>query len=104
MTKRKPAMVWHPGEHIAEELAVREQWPEVLVSAHWNKRQIEHLLKCELPVDPWLAMHLHRIWGTSADFWLNLQGSWDEWPDRQSPQPTKEKAERSQSDERASSV
>lgn len=91
MAKRKPAQVFHPGEHIADELEARGQEPSVLHCRGWGDGEIEHLLMGELPVDPFLALHLSRIWGTSADLWLNLQGSWDEWPDRQSPAPIPEK-------------
>lgn len=85
--RRRPAQVFHPGEHIADELEARNETPAVLRSKHWGDDEIEALLDGELPVDAWLASHLHRIWGTSADLWLNLQGSWDEWPERRSAPP-----------------
>ena len=86
--KRKPAQVFHPGEYIAEELEAREQTWDVLRCKNWDDTQIEYMLRGELPVDDWLALHLHRLWGTSPELWLNLQSSWDGWPDRQSPPPS----------------
>ena len=95
MTKRKPAMVFHPGEFIQEELDARNQDASVLRCKNWDGLQVDGMLRGELPVDNWLALHLHRLWDTSPELWLNLQESWDSWPDRQSPPPIKEKAERS---------
>ncbi|KKM13920.1 hypothetical protein LCGC14_1711360 [marine sediment metagenome] len=85
--RRKPAQVFHPGEYIADELEERKETPAVLRSKHWEDDKIEALLDGKLSIDTWLALHLHRIWGTSAELWLNLQAPWDEWPDRRSMPP-----------------
>ena len=85
--RRRPAQVFHPGEYIADGLVERDQTPAKLRSKHWGDAEIEALLDGERPVDAWLALHLHRIWGTSAELWLNLQGSWDEWPGSRSKPP-----------------
>ena len=84
---RKPAQVFHPGEYAAEFLEDRGQPADALCCKHWDAEQVEYFLRGELPVDNWLAMHMSRLWGTSIELWLNLQGPWDEWPDRRSPTP-----------------
>lgn len=94
MSERRPAQVFHPGEFVADFLEEREQEPNVLHCRGWGDAEIEHLLMGELPVDPFLAMHLSRIWGTSAELWLNLQGAWDAWPESQTPPSEREEQRR----------
>ena len=83
-SKRKPAMVFHPSEYVAEMLEDRGQTTEVLRCKHWGEDEIEAFMARELSMDNWLAMHLSRLWGTSIEMWMNLQAPWDDWPDRRS--------------------
>ena len=85
--RRRPAQVFHPGEYIADDLVEREETPAVLRSKRWGDDDIEALLDGKRSVDMFLALHLCRIWGISAELWLNLQGVWDEWPERQTAPP-----------------
>lgn len=71
----------HPGEMLREEflafanvdaqgLAERIKVPLAVA---------EELLAEKRGVDADMALRLHRLTGTTAAFWLNLQASWDLW-------------------------
>ena len=84
----KPAQVFHPSEFAQEFLDDRAQEPSVLVGKNWDAREVEEFLRGELPVDPFLALRMSRLWGTSVELWLNLQGAWDEYPGSRLPEVT----------------
>ena len=69
----------HPGEILREEfllpLAVS---PGALAKRIGVPRtRIERLVKQQTPVTPDTALRLGRALGTSAQFWLNMQASYD---------------------------
>jgi addiction module HigA family antidote len=66
----------HPGEHLREDFL-----PEYGLTAgalaramHLRDRtRIERLIRGKQPVTPDTALRLGRVFGTSPEFWMNLQ-------------------------------
>jgi addiction module HigA family antidote len=66
----------HPGEHLREDFL-----PEYGLSAgalaramHLRDRtRVERLIRGKQPVTPDTALRLGRVFGTSPEFWMNLQ-------------------------------
>lgn len=76
--KRQPAERFHPGEYIRDELK-RRRW-SLRYLARVSRQPIEHLrfiINGELPVTLRVAKGLALAFGTSANFWLNLQFTYD---------------------------
>jgi addiction module HigA family antidote len=80
MKSRGPEMTlpMHPGEHLQEELEV------LIMSAAELARKIEvpanrisDILRGKRHVSADTAMRLGHFFGTSAQFWLNLQAIYD---------------------------
>ncbi|HTC91752.1 MAG TPA: HigA family addiction module antitoxin [Bryobacteraceae bacterium] len=68
----------HPGEHLAQELA------ELAMSAAELARKLDvptsritGLLNGQRPMTGDTALRLAHFFGTSAEFWLNLQSLYD---------------------------
>src|SRR5476651_2871526 len=68
----------HPGEHLSEQLE------ELEMSASELARQIKvptnrvtHILKGERAITGDTALRLGHFFGTSAEFWLNLQSLYE---------------------------
>ena len=70
----------HPGEHLREDFL-----PEYGLTAgglaramHLRDRtRIERLIRGKQPVTPDTALRLGRVFGTSPEFWMNLQTQHD---------------------------
>ncbi len=70
----------HPGEHLREDFL-----PEYgLTAGSLAKRmklkdrtRIERLIRCKQPVTSDTALRLARVFGTSAEYWMNLQAQHD---------------------------
>jgi addiction module HigA family antidote len=70
----------HPGEHLREEFL-----PDYGLTAGSlakamglrDRTRIERLVREAQPVTPDTALRLARVFGTSADFWMNLQAQHD---------------------------
>ena len=66
----------HPGEHLREDFL-----PEYGLTAgalsramHLRDRtRVERLIRGKQPVTPDTALRLGRVFGTSPEFWMNLQ-------------------------------
>jgi HTH-type transcriptional regulator/antitoxin HigA len=76
---KKPAEVFHPGEHIIDELCER-WWSSKYLSRisgiSFNK--LGGILEGTADIDSDVANSLSRIFGTSSEYWMNLQRAWDE--------------------------
>lgn len=76
--KRRPT---HPGEMLREDflpdygLTVSELAAAVGVS----RQSINELLKERRALSPAMALRLSRLFGNSAEFWLNAQRALDLW-------------------------
>ncbi len=70
--------VFHPGEHIREELEALGMLPAVLAARLGaSSEQLTAVLEGKGNVTAELAMRLGHFFGTSAQFWLNLQVLFD---------------------------
>jgi addiction module HigA family antidote len=66
----------HPGEHLREDYL-----PDYGLTAGGlakamglkDRTRIERLVRQSQPVTPDTALRLAKVFGTSADFWMNLQ-------------------------------
>jgi len=69
----------HPGEILREEfLAPLEMSANALaMELHVPAPRINDIVRARRSVTPDTALRLARYFGTTAQFWLNLQGSYD---------------------------
>jgi addiction module HigA family antidote len=70
----------HPGEHLREEfLADYGLTAGSLAKAMGlkDRTRIERLVRETQPVTPDTALRLAKVFGTTADFWMNLQAQHD---------------------------
>ena len=76
--RRRPT---HPGEMLREDfLADYDLTVSGLAAAAGVSRQsINELLRCRRAVSPEMALRLAKLFGNSADFWLNAQRAVDLW-------------------------
>lgn len=70
----------HPGEHLREDyLPDYGLTPGGLAKAMGltDRTRIERLIREQQPVTPDTALRLGRVFGTSPQFWMNLQAQHD---------------------------
>lgn len=81
--KRIPAQCFHPGEFVKDEMEARGWSVYELsekMSVHYMPPNIaQALIDCKLDITPNIAFGLRRAFGTSADFWMNVQKAYDSW-------------------------
>ncbi len=77
MTKKLPLV--HPGEILREEfLLPMNLWPYAVAAACGAPRtRIERLARQETPVTADTALRLAKYFGTTPNFWMNLQAQYD---------------------------
>lgn len=82
--KRRPAECQPPWSFICEEAHARGwSWFIVTQRLGWSSWDMLDIATGETPITPGLAADLARVFGTTADYWLNLQASWDAWKEGQ---------------------
>ena len=69
----------HPGEILREEfLAPLDLKPYTLAKKlHVPRTRIERLVAERTPVTPDTALRLAKFFGTTPQFWMNMQASYD---------------------------
>jgi addiction module HigA family antidote len=68
----------HPGEHLQEELEVLDMTAaELARRLDVPANRVSQILKGERDLSADTAMRLGHFFGTSAQFWLNLQSLYD---------------------------
>lgn len=68
----------HPGEHLQEELeALSMSAAELARQIEVPANRISQILKGDRDISADTAMRLGHFFGTSAQFWLNLQSLYD---------------------------
>lgn len=78
MSKRKPAETFHPGSFVKEEMEARGWSIETMVAhSHLRRAAIEELIAEHRSVTPVVAHCLSIAFGTSREYWMNLQRSFD---------------------------
>ena len=76
--QRRPT---HPGEMLREDflpdygLTVRA----LAEAAGVSRQSVNELLRCRRAVSPEMALRLAKLFGNSAEFWLNAQRVLDLW-------------------------
>jgi antitoxin HigA-1 len=74
----KVSLAIHPGEHIAEELEVRGMSAADLARAMGvDAGRVSRLVNGRTSVTGDTAIRLGEAFGTSAEFWMRLQGDYD---------------------------
>ena len=69
-----PRKVIHPGEHLAEQLeALKMSAAELARQLKVPTNRITHILNGQRAITGDTALRLGHFFGTSAEFWLNLQ-------------------------------
>lgn len=75
-THREPT---HPGDMLLEEflrpMALSQR--ELAEGIHVPYQRVNELINKKRGMTPSTALRLSRFFGTSADFWMNLQLRWD---------------------------
>lgn len=69
----------HPGAILREEFMLPyELKPYTLAKKLGVSRSpVERLVREETPVSPDMALRLAAVFGTSAEFWMNMQSAYD---------------------------
>jgi addiction module HigA family antidote len=68
----------HPGEHLAEELeALNMSAAELARQLRVPTNRITEILNSQRAITGDTALRLAHFFGTSAQFWLNLQGLYE---------------------------
>lgn len=68
----------HPGEHLAEELeALNMSSAELARQIHVPTNRVTQILNGTRAITGDTALRLAHFFGTSAQFWLNLQSLYD---------------------------
>ena|SRR5438270_7386607 len=71
-------MAIHPGEHLAEELETLEMSAaELARKIHVPTNRITQILNGERSITGDTALRLAHFFGTSPEFWLNLQSLYE---------------------------
>ena len=71
-------MAIHPGEHLAEELsALKMSAAELARRLAVPTNRVTEILKGQRAITGDTALRLGHFFGTSAGFWLNLQGLYE---------------------------
>jgi addiction module HigA family antidote len=69
-----PRQTIHPGEHLAEQLeALKMSAAELARQLKVPTNRITHILNRQRAITGDTALRLGHYFGTSAEFWLNLQ-------------------------------
>jgi addiction module HigA family antidote len=73
-----PRIAIHPGEHLAEELtALNMSAAELARHLSVPTNRITEILNSRRAITGDTALRLAHFFGTSAQFWLNLQGLYE---------------------------
>ncbi|KKL10345.1 hypothetical protein LCGC14_2556780 [marine sediment metagenome] len=76
--KVTPAVVFHPGQYIKEELEARDWTPDMLaVVMGYPLDKLTAILEGKRRITVSVVAGLTRAFGTSEMFWLNLQRIYD---------------------------
>lgn len=85
-TNRAPT---HPGEMLLEEflnpLGLTQR--QLADAIHVPYQRINEIVNERRGITPATALRLAKFFGTSEDFWINLQLRWDMYYARQSEEP-----------------
>ena len=77
MKDRIPAEVFPPGEFVREELEMRG-WTQADLAEFMGRplRSINEIINCKKGITAETAIGLGKAFGTSAEYWLNLESAY----------------------------
>ncbi len=77
----------HPGEMLLEEFLKPLEMSQTQLAEriHVSYPRVNEIINGRRGVTPDTALRLSRLFGTSAEFWLNGQRNWDLWHALRSP-------------------
>ncbi|MGR3177231.1 MAG: helix-turn-helix domain-containing protein [Candidatus Anammoxibacter sp.] len=80
MNNRKVAEIFPPGEFIKEELEARN-WSQIDLAEIIDRDPtvINSIIMGKRPINPTLAKAIGDAFGTSAQYWMNLESSYQLW-------------------------
>ena len=80
MIERRPAEVFHPGEHLLDELNARG-WSQVEFSEIISRpvRLVNEIVNGKRGITPETAREFSAALGTSPEFWINLDTAYHLW-------------------------
>jgi addiction module HigA family antidote len=70
----------HPGEHLREDYLPAYKLSAGALARRMglkDRTRIERLVRGRQPVTPDTALRLAKVFGTTPEFWLNLQAQYD---------------------------
>lgn len=69
----------HPGEVLKELYLTPLNLSAIALAQklHVPRTRIERLVKCETAVSADTAMRLAKFFGTTPEYWMNMQRAWD---------------------------
>ena len=69
----------HPGEVLQERYLAPLELSAIALAKriHVPRTRIERLVKGETTLSADTAMRLAKVFGTTAEYWMNLQRAWD---------------------------
>jgi HTH-type transcriptional regulator/antitoxin HigA len=73
-----PGDIFHPGEHLKDEIDAREISQQDLAEAtDLSKSEISSIVHGRRKITPKIAFKLELALGVKAEFWMNLQIKYD---------------------------
>ena len=80
MAERRPAEVFHPGEHLLDELTARG-WTQTEFAEIINRpvRLVNEVINGKRGITPETATEFGAALGTSPEFWMNLDTAYHLW-------------------------
>lgn len=88
MEGRRPAEVFHPGEHLLDELGERG-WTQVEFAEILGRSAtlVSEIINGKRRITPETARGFAAALGTSAEFWLNLDAAYQLWKAKEDVSP-----------------
>ncbi len=73
-----PGDIFHPGEHLKDEIESREMSQQVLADKlNLSKSEISLIINGHRNITPTIAVKLEEVLGINAEFWMNIQIKYD---------------------------
>ncbi|MGA2820199.1 MAG: HigA family addiction module antitoxin [Anaerolineales bacterium] len=93
MGDRRPAEVFHPGEHLLDELEARG-WTQTEFAEIIGRplRLVNEIINGKRGITPETAREFAAALGTSAEFWMNLDSAYHLWKAREDVSPIEHRA------------
>ena len=93
MERRRPAEVFHPGEHLLDELTARG-WTQIEFAEIIGRPVpvVNEIVNGKRGITPDTAKEFGAALGTSAEFWMNLDTAYNLWKTNKDVAPIEHRA------------